>query len=296
MTSPLQAPDTSRLRLSIIGVIVISLFGALFARLWFLQVMDSDELATKVVHNATRTVFEPAPRGRILDRNGKVLVENKETFVVTLSRVASEKDPAVLDKLAALFGKTVGELRLRITDPRYSPYKPVPLFEDVPIDRIVYIKEHTEDFPPDEVGADRQAERSYPALDGGGNVLAAQVLGYVGEINDDELKARKDQGYLPGDEIGKSGVEQAYESVLRGKPGRTIVEVDPRGVVLRTVEHEDPVQGHDLYLTLDLDIQKVTEESLAQGLHVTQNTFDKRGNGKHFSSPAGSAVVLDPHD
>ena len=65
MASPLQGPDTSRLRLTIIGVIVISLFGALFARLWFLQVMDSEELATKVVHNATRTVFEPAPRGRI---------------------------------------------------------------------------------------------------------------------------------------------------------------------------------------------------------------------------------------
>src|SRR3954471_3372861 len=273
MTSPLQAPDTSRLRLSIIGVIVISLFGALFARLWFLQVMDSDELATKVVHNATRTVFEPAPRGRILDRNGKVLVENKETFVVTLSRAASETDPAVLDKLAALFGKTVGELRLRISDPRYSPYKPVPLFEDVPIDKIVYIKEHTEDFPPDQVGADRQAERSYPALDADGKVLAPQVLGYVGEINDEELKGRKDKGYLPGDEIGKTGVEQAYESVLRGKPGRTIVEVDPRGVVLRTLEHEDPVQGHDLYLTLDVDLQKTAEESLALGMATARNAF-----------------------
>src|SRR5205807_3415018 len=219
-----------------------------------------------------------------------------ESFVVTLSRVAAEKDPAVLDKLAALFGKTVGELRLRVADPRYSPYKPVPLFEDVPIDKIVYIKEHTEDFPPDEVGADRQAERAYPALDDQGHVQASQVLGYVGEINDEELKAHKDQGYLPGDEIGKSGVEQAYEGVLRGKPGRTIVEVDPRGVVLRTLEHEDPVQGHDLYLTIDEDLQRTAEESLTLGLHTAQGTFDKTGNGKHFAGPAGAVVVLDPHD
>src|SRR4051812_34260388 len=183
MTSPLQAPETARLRLSIVGVVVVSLFAALFARLWYLQVMDSEELSTKVIHNATRTIFEPAPRGRILDRNGKVLVENRETFVVTLSRVAGEKDPAVLARLAALFGKTMGELRIKISDPRYSPYKPVPLFEDVPIDKIAYIKEHAEDFPPEEVSADRQAERAYPARAANGVPLAAQVLGYVGEVN-----------------------------------------------------------------------------------------------------------------
>src|SRR5688572_6463765 len=152
MTSPLQAPDTARLRLSIVGVIVISLFAALFARLWFLQVMDSEELATKVVHNATRTILEPAPRGIIRDRNGKPLVENRESFVVTLSRVAATESPELLDRLAALFSTTVGELRVKIGDPRYSPYKPVPLFEDVPIEKIVYIKEHTEDFPPHQVG------------------------------------------------------------------------------------------------------------------------------------------------
>src|SRR5689334_9511260 len=117
MTAPIQGPETARLRLSIVGVIVLSLFAALFARLWYLQVMDSETLATKVVRNATRTVFEPAPRGRILDRNGKVIVDNRYTFVVTLSRVAAEKDPTVLDRMATLFGTTVGELRLKISDP-----------------------------------------------------------------------------------------------------------------------------------------------------------------------------------
>src|SRR3954465_5347192 len=130
MASPLQAPETSRLRLSIIGVIVISLFGALFARLWFLQVMDSDELATKVIHNATRTVYEPAPRGRILDRNGKVLVDNTYSLVVTLTRVAAQKDPDLAHRLAVLLGKPVDDLYKRIDDPRYSPYRDVPLVDN----------------------------------------------------------------------------------------------------------------------------------------------------------------------
>src|SRR5689334_15550639 len=99
MTAPLSGgPSTARLRLSIVGVVTLSLFAALAARLWYLQVMNSEQLATKVVHNATRTIYEPAPRGRILDRNGKVLVDNKYSFVVTLTRVAADKDPAVVDR------------------------------------------------------------------------------------------------------------------------------------------------------------------------------------------------------
>ena len=218
MTSPLQAPDTSRLRLSIIGVIVISLFGALFARLWFLQVMDGEELATKVVHNATRTVFEPAPRGRILDRNGKVLVENRESFVVTARAGWRPRRtrPSSTSWPPSSAGRWASCDRASPT-PATARYKPVPLFEDVPIDRIVYIKEHTEDFPPDQVGADRRpsgpTRRSTPTA----RCWPPQVLGYVGEINDEELKARKDQGYLPGDEIGKTGVEQALRERAAGE-------------------------------------------------------------------------------
>src|SRR5688500_1876269 len=124
MTAPAQAPETARLRLSIVGVIVICLFGAMFARLWYLQVMDAKELASKVVHHATRTVLEPAPRGRILDRNGKVLVQNRYSFVVTLSRVAAEKNPEIIDRLAALFNQPADQVRKRVSDPRFSPYRP----------------------------------------------------------------------------------------------------------------------------------------------------------------------------
>src|SRR4051794_12474852 len=255
-------PETARVRLGILGIVVVSLFASMFARLWFLQVMDSQTLAGKVVHNATRVIYEPAPRGEILDRTGAKLVTNRFSYVVTLSRQAAAKDPAVMDRLATLFNTTRADLQHKVDDPRYSPYRPVPLFQDVPIDKIVFIREHTEDFPPEEVSADREAERMYPQARPDGSVPAAHVLGYVGEVNDDELKANKSKGYNQGDEIGKTGVEQGYEQYLRGKAGRTVLEVDARGNVLRTLEHEDPVQGDDVQLTLDLDVQKTAEDSL----------------------------------
>jgi penicillin-binding protein 2 len=290
VTAPLKNPETTRLRLAIVGVVVVSLFAALFARLWYLQVMDSRTLAAKVVHNATRTLAEPAPRGRILDRGGRVLVDNRYSFVVTLSRTGAQRNPDVVGRLAALFAVPLDDLWKKVQNPRFSPYRPIPLFEDVPVEKLVYIKEHSEDFPPDEVRADRQVERTYP-----NGTLAAHMLGYVGEINDDELKTRRDKGYAPGDEIGKSGVEQTYENFLRGRPGRTVLEVDPRGTVLRTLEHQDPVQGDDVQLTVDLDVQKLAEDSLAQGLRLTAHSVER--NGAKVLDPAGGAVtVLDPHD
>src|SRR4051794_20820250 len=295
MASPGAGPDTSRMRLGILGIVVVSLFAAMFARLWFLQVMDSKTLAGKVFHNATRVVYEPAPRGRILDRQGRVMVDNRYSYVVTLSRQAAAKDPPVMDRLATLFTTTRADLQKKVDDPRYSPYRPVPLFEDVPIDKIVFIREHTEDFPPEEVGADRQAERTYPAARPDGSVPAAHVLGYVGEINDDELKSLKTKGYAQGDEVGKTGVEQSYEQYLRGKAGRTVLEVDARGNVLRTLEHEDPVQGNDVQLTIDLDAQRNAEDSLALGIDAAHKARDKE-TGKGFVAPAGAATVLDPRD
>src|SRR3954468_3635514 len=119
-----SGPGGGRVRLGILGIVVVSLFAAMFARLWFLQVMDSQTLAGKVFHNATRVIYEPAPRGRILDRQGRVLVDNRYSFVVTLSRQAAAKDPPVMDRLATLFTTTRADLQKKVDDPRYSPYRP----------------------------------------------------------------------------------------------------------------------------------------------------------------------------
>ncbi|HEX2064748.1 MAG TPA: penicillin-binding protein 2, partial [Acidimicrobiales bacterium] len=154
---------------------------------------------------------------------------------------------------------------------------------------------HRDDFPG--VEAVRLAQRQYAH-----GSLAAHVLGYVGEINDRELAEREGEGYRLGDEIGKFGVEQAYESDLRGRPGVTRLEVNATGQVVGVLESRLAVQGKDLQLTLDLDVQRVAEESLAQGLAAAT----RRANRPVAVPPgvppppvkpvAGSAVVLDPRD
>ncbi|MDP9387099.1 MAG: penicillin-binding protein 2 [Actinomycetota bacterium] len=283
-----MSTDSARLRLSIVGIIVVSLFSALFARLWYLQVMDSDTFQALATQNQVRTVYEPAPRGRILDRQGRPLVENRGYHAITVKRLDVKDRPEVVTRLAALLNVSSTELARRIDDPRYSLYKPVPVALDVPEEVVVYLREHAREFPG--VVAAPVAERTYPHAS-----LGAHLLGYVGEINDRELETRKGDGYRLGDDIGKSGVEQTYEAELRGTPGRTRLEVDASGKVLRALSSEPPVRGNDLQLTVDLDVQRVTEESLARGLQAAAGHADRQ-TGNRFAAPGGAAVVLDPRD
>ncbi len=280
--------DTSRLRLAIVGVVGLSLFGAAFARLWYLQVMDAPELQALATQNQVREVLEPAPRGRILDRRGRPIVQNRTSRVIRVNRVEFEKEPEVMQRLAPLLGISQDELRKRIDDLRYSRYRPVPVAEDVSEELVVYLREHSQDFR----GVDAVAtyQRAYPH-----GPLAAHVVGYVGEINDRELAANKHKGYRLGDEVGKSGVEQAYDEDLRGRPGRTALEVDSRGRVIRTLGSTPPEPGNDVQLTLDIDVQRLSEESLDQGLNAARGRPARGGVGL-LASPGGAAVVIDPRD
>ncbi|HUP69840.1 MAG TPA: penicillin-binding protein 2 [Acidimicrobiales bacterium] len=280
--------DSARLRLTIVGIVVVSLFSAVFARLWYLQVLDSETLKAEATRNQVRLVFEPAPRGRILDRQGRPLVENRIAEAVTVTRAEVKDNDDVLARLAALLGISVVELERRIGDLRYSPFRPVPVAEGVPEDKIVYLREHAADFPGVHVQA--LAERAYPNPG-----LGAHVLGYVGEINDKELANREKEGYRLGDEIGKSGAEQTYESDLRGRPSRLALEVDANGNVVGTLSSRPPRPGNDVQLTVDLDVQRLAEESLAQGLEASRGRVD-REDRKPFVAPAGAAVVMDPRD
>ena len=277
-----------RLRLGVLGIVVVSLFAVMFARLWYLQVLAAPDYEQASTVNRIRFVTEPAPRGRILDRQGRVLVDNRVSDVVTVSRAELKGRDDVIARLSALLGQPVDVLAKRIDDPRYSPYKPVPIAQDVPKEVIVYIREHADQFPG--VEGIRAAERFYPQ---GG--VAAHLLGYVGEINDRELAERKSKGYRLGDSIGKSGIERIYEDDLRGEPGLEKLEVDARGKVLRSLGYRPPEQGRDVQLTIDLDVQRLAEDSLAQGLDVARHSYD-RASGKDFVAPAGAAVVMDPRD
>ncbi|MGI9079908.1 MAG: penicillin-binding protein 2 [Acidimicrobiales bacterium] len=283
-----MTPDSSRLRMGILGMIVISLFAAMLVRLWYLQVLAAPALSVEAQNNGVRLVTTEAPRGRILDRNGKVLVDNRVVDAVTLTRTDADRHPDILARLAPVLGATTDELTKRVHDDKFSAFKPVPIKEDVPKEKLIYIKEHQPDFPG--VDAVQLTQREYP-----NGTLAAHLLGYVGQINDKELASRKAAGYKAGDTIGKSGVEQAYEADLRGQPSVEKLEVDSKGHVLRTLSFQPAVQGHDLQLTIDLDVQIVAEESLQNGLDQARNVYD-RITGERFKAPAGAAVVLDPNN
>jgi penicillin-binding protein 2 len=281
--------EGSRVRVSIVGVVVLALFCALFARLWYLQVAGGTTLATAANANRVRTVTEPAPRGRILDAKGRVLADNRVANVVTIDR---RLEPAARKKvvaaLAPLLGTTVEEIDQRLDDARVSPYTPVPVGVDVPIDTLAYIGEHKADFPG--VEAKPRAVRRYPQ-----GSLAAQVLGYVGEINEEESAAQPEGAYQLGDEIGKSGVERSYERDLRGKSGKERLEVDVQGRVLKTLGTTKPVPGNDVRLTLDLDIQTAAEAALNEAMTAARDVQNKaiKDSFEEYAAPAGSVVVLD---
>ena len=171
--------DSARFRLTVIGIVVLSLFSALFARLWYLQVIDTDTFQALATQNQVRVVYEAAPRGRILDRQGRPLVENRISQVVTVQRQVVTANPEVVATLAALLGLERAELVRRMNDPRVSPYRPVPVAEDVSEDVVVYLRERAAAFPG--VQTATVAARAYPT---GAAPLAAHLLGYVGEIND----------------------------------------------------------------------------------------------------------------
>lgn len=292
--------ERSRLRLSMLGIVAVSLFAALFGRLYYLQVLDAPAYQQLATANQRRVVVEPAPRGRILDRNGVVLVDNRLSFVATLDRqVLAELDDdvrrAVLAQLVLELstvddGITVEVLERRLASDRYSPYVPVPVADDIPEALAVYLIEHKDDF----LGAlnvESRAVRTYPY-----GTLAAHVLGYVGPINDEEYQARRGSplGYQLNDTIGKSGVELTYEEVLRGTPGRRVLEVDASGRTIRELEHVPPVSGRDLYLSIDVRLQAVAEVGLAEELERARGRRQRDGTVQE--APAGSVVVLDPND
>lgn len=283
--------DTPRLRLAIVGIVALSLFAALFARLYFLQVLAAPEYKLAAEANQVRVVAEPAPRGRILDRNGKVLVDNRASNVVAIdrSKVEDEDERAdMLTRLSVVLGVTPDVLRERYEDQRVSPYTPVPVAEDVSEDVMVLLRERQAEFPA--VVAKRVAVRTYP-----NGPLAAHILGYVGEVNQDEIDDKPGE-YQLGDIIGKAGVERIYENDLRGVDGVQRIEVDADGTPIRVLPGgRAPVQGDDVVLSIDLDVQRVAEEALAQGmLSARGRPFEERGVVTGLlRADAGAVVVLD---
>jgi penicillin-binding protein 2 len=277
--------DRIRLRVSVLGLVILSLVSVLASRLWFLQVLAGDRYAKAAETNRVRLVTVQAPRGRILDRNGKVLVGNRPSLAVGIRRDDLRDRAHLLPKLAKLLGISVKDIERRLADKRVSPYRPVIVAEDVPMETVLLLRERADEFPGVETAV--LPVRMYP-----NGTLAAHVLGYVGETTRGELSKLRGKGYRLGDEIGRAGVERSYEEELRGRPGLDKLEVDATGHVLRSLGSQEARPGNDVQLSIDLEVQKVAEESLLLGIERARAQVF-RETKQHFRAPAGGVVVLD---
>ena len=276
-----------RVRLLTSGILVISLFLALFARLFYLQVVEGPALASAAQANQVRVVYEEAPRGRILDRNGAVLVGNKEIDAITVDRDALAKDKSLLDRLSVFLDIPRETLEKNANDSRVSLYKPAIVAANVDKALVASLRERQSEFHGASV--ETLVERWYP-----NGSLGAHVLGYVGEINEDEMKRDSQVPYRLGDEIGKSGVEIAYEKDLRGVPGMSRVEVDSSGRAVRVLERTPATPGNDVQLSIDVNVQRAAEDALREGIEAVRSRPGVNANDLQASG--GSVVAVDPRN
>lgn len=248
-------------RLQIIYYLAIAIFFALIGRLWFLQVMSSEVFAERAEANRIRILPIPARRGTIFDRKGRVLVTSKSSYNIVLSRedVKRPEIAAMINLLSDNLGIDRKWLANRFDAARFEPqYESIVIKELASPQDVAWVEAHQFEYPM--IRAEEAPQRVY--LHG---VLAAHALGYVGEISPGELKSQdglfsREKGFKLGDIIGKFGIERTYNEILMGKDGERRVLVDSKGRIQKEVERAEPIAGRDLYTTLDLDIQTVSEE------------------------------------
>src|SRR3990170_152449 len=257
-------------RLQVLNAIIAVLVGVLVVRLWQLQVLHGARYLQQSEENRVRDYTVIAPRGVIYDRKGRPLVSSRPSFTVAVLPLELRRKDEVLANLSAILDLPVEEIQSRIAANRERPFEPVRIRRDVGPRVVTMLEENRLDLPGVIILAEPVRHYLY-------GTLAAHALGYVSEIDEGELAVRRDQGYKSGDLIGRSGVERAYESILRGVDGRLRMEVDALGRPLREISRVAAIPGRSIALTLDLDLQRAAAEGL-------------RASGQK----SGAVVAMDP--
>jgi penicillin-binding protein 2 len=283
-TSPLA------LRISILTGLAVAIFAVLFLRLWYVQILSGDKYRTEANDNRIREVRVQAPRGDILDRNGKVMVANRTELAVEVSP-EDLPDPGrtrsrELHQLATVTGMTTREINKALKSPeRAAPGGPVILKKGLGVDKVYYLREHQSSFPG--VTVERVFSREYK--DG---VTGAHLFGNVGEVTAEQLKEPRYAGLHQGDQVGQSGIEYEYDRFLRGKPGTDRVQVDALGRPTEQLRSKPAEAGNDVRLTVDEGLQSYAEGALGTfglpGAFVAMNAQ----NGEILAM--GSAPTFDP--
>jgi penicillin-binding protein 2 len=291
----------ARQRVFVLRVLVISLVLTLFGRLWFLQVLSGPQYAQAARANQVRELVEPAPRGQIVDDEGRVLATDRYEYVVTVNNetLSQQHDggKAVLARLAPVVGLTVTQLKekIRLCGPKVpqpcytgSPYQPVPVKQFDPSDqaglqRALVVEERSQLFPGVDVG--EQAVRVYPD-----KALAGQDIGYIRPITAEQLTEAAYKGYQPTEQVGQAGLEEQYDKQLRGTPSVRQVSVNAAGNVTGTLSTTQPVAGDTLVTNLDGALQEDVEDELEKGIALAQG--NTASTGEHYLGTTASAVVV----
>jgi penicillin-binding protein 2 len=247
-------------RLIFIGYLVIVIVVVLILRLYFLQIMSGDIYAQAAAQNITRIRSTAAPRGNIYDRNGKLLVESIPSVGVAVDPYTVLKRDDILTALSSKLGIPYYELKDKLEKTKTTYIDRIIIKQNIDKETMVYLKENSQNLPGVETVNIFLRKYDY-------GYLASHILGYTGEISEEKLKQEKNNsGYEGGDQIGLTGVEEQYENILKGIKGKIVYEVDPLGRPTNIVEQTDYVPGNNLYLTIDIELQRYVEETLANQL------------------------------
>lgn len=303
MTSNAQR---TRLRLVVVQALVVSLFATLFVRLWYLQVASGEAYQAKAASQGVREIVMQPDRGLIVDAMGRPLVANRSSWVVAIDRTTLGKLPQdqrdrLVGRVARATGSTVDDIRARLlncgdagsvegTCWNGSPYQPVPVDSDVEQEVALLIREQGEDYPA--VVVQPQSVRAYPRPYG---INAAHLLGYLSPITESELDAAEsgdDESVNGASQVGRAGVEKAYDEYLRGMPGYQNVAVDSMGRVLGEDSVDAGRAGDTLVTSIDARVQSVVEKELAETIRTARSTFDKV-SGKKYVADSGAVVVME---
>lgn len=252
----------------VIGVCFASLAGAF----WYLQVIQHTHYRELAENNHQRTLALRAPRGMLFDRHGRLLVENRHAYNISLVREQAKDIPGTLKTLAAIAGIEEAALKDAVQRHAHEPlYRPILLVADASMAQVTAVLARRLELPA--LIVEQVPTRRYPE-----EALAAHLFGYVGEITDLQLSRAPNEGLRSGDLVGQAGVEQTYNKMLMGADGARRVVVNSSGREIQTVGQITPTEGRRLQLTIDYDLQRAAEDGF-------------KGLGY-----AGAAVFLDPRN
>ena len=287
---PYRLTPQLALRIGILGAITLAVFGILFFRLWALQVLSGTQYLRAAQNNQLRTIRIEAPRGAIVDREGRILVDNKQATAIQivpadLPRRGLERQRE-LRRLSRILDVPYARVARDLRRQASNPLAHVTVKAAAREDEVAYLLEHENELPGVQIA--ETYIRHYPFQS-----LAAHVLGYVGEINSDQLKRLRKRGYELGDKIGQGGVESTYDTYLRGQPGRAQLRVDsmgrPRSSVIPMRAQK---RGYSLRLTIDIQVQRAAEQALREAIAYAR-TQDCKGC---WMSNGGAIVAIDPRN